>query len=161
MSLGEESVLGKVGDDFQRCHPSGVLYRQYADLLHEIGDLRVYVKGQKMPLHGIDYHLEEVPPFGEHLSYNRFILTFFFHTIEEVLAFIRRFPIRRSNPQDDQGSGLLASGKLVAFPTKNGVWLGSPDATNVEAVKRIFIAKDALPSILIVHRHLNNSRSGT
>lgn len=157
MSLSEESVFGYSKMMISSVvTTSGVLYRQYADLLHEIGDLRVYVKGQTIPLHGIDYHLEDGFRLSANIPYPAIVSsgsTFFFHTIEEVLAFIRRFPHPAVHIPKTirEAAGLLASGKLVAFPTETVYGLGA-DATNVEAVKRIFTAKER-PTFdpLIVH----------
>ncbi len=125
---------------------SSALYQQYADALHSIGDLRIYMKGQKIQLSGVDYHLEE----GFRLSANiPFVgvdssgASFFFHTIEEVLSFIQTFPHPAVQiPKMIEGAAaLLAAGKLVAFPTETVYGLGA-DATNTEAVQSIFAAKE-------------------
>ena len=68
--------------------------------------------------------------------------TLYFHTTEDTLAFIAEYP----EPQKqiplliEAYASLLKEGKLVAFPTETVYGLGA-DATNEEAVKRIFSAK--------------------
>ena len=68
--------------------------------------------------------------------------TLYFHTTEDALAFIAEYP----EPQKqiplliETYASLLKEGKLVAFPTETVYGLGA-DATNEEAVKRIFSAK--------------------
>lgn len=68
--------------------------------------------------------------------------TLYFHTTEDALAFIAEYP----EPQKqiplliEEYASLLKKGKLVAFPTETVYGLGA-DATNEEAVKRIFSAK--------------------
>jgi L-threonylcarbamoyladenylate synthase len=135
---------------------SDILYQRYAELLHAIGDLRVYMQGQRVPLHGVDYHLEEGFRLSANIAYPEIDSSgssFFFHTIEEVLAFIRAFPRPSVHipKRIEEGAALLSQGKLVAFPTETVYGLGG-DATNVEAVKRIFEAKER-PTFdpLIVH----------
>ncbi|NLZ76927.1 MAG: threonylcarbamoyl-AMP synthase, partial [Spirochaetales bacterium] len=79
--------------------------------------------------------------------------SFFFHTIEEVLAFIGRYPrpAVQIPRRIREAASLLASGKLVAFPTETVYGLGA-DATNVDAVRRIFEAKERpVFDPLIVH----------
>ena len=70
-------------------------------------------------------------------------LTFLFHTLEDACTYTRSYP----NPAQDlprlikEYAKLLADGKLVAFPTETVYGLGG-DATNEEAVKGIFAAKE-------------------
>lgn len=135
---------------------SDALYQRYADLLYTIGDLRVYMKGQKIPLDGVDYHLEEGFRLSANIAYPKIDSSgssFFFHTIEEVLSFIKTFPHPSVQipKRIEEAAALLSSGRLVAFPTETVYGLGA-DATNAEAVKRIFKAKER-PTFdpLIVH----------
>nr|WP_321303836.1 L-threonylcarbamoyladenylate synthase [uncultured Sphaerochaeta sp.] len=70
-------------------------------------------------------------------------LTFHFHTLEDAYTYTRLYP----NPAIDlprlieEDAKLLAEGKLVAFPTETVYGLGG-DATNEEAVRGIFAAKE-------------------
>ena len=70
-------------------------------------------------------------------------LTFHFHTLEDAYTYTRLYP----NPAIDlprlikEDAKLLAEGKLVAFPTETVYGLGG-DATNEEAVRGIFTAKE-------------------
>lgn len=141
------------------------LYLKYADLLHQIKDLRVYQDGQKVPLRGVEYHLEE----GFTLRANIPLpiidstgVSFFFHTIEEVLSFLTTYPhpARQIPKVLEGGAYLLAQGKLVAFPTETVYGLGA-DATNVAAVQRIFEAKERpFFDPLIVHVATVNQLEG-
>lgn len=122
------------------------LYLKYADLLHQIKDLRVYQDGQKVPLRAVEYHLEEGFTLRSNIPLpiiDSSGVSFFFHTIEEVLSFMTTYPhpARQIPKALEGGAHLLAQGKLVAFPTETVYGLGA-DATNVQAVKRIFEAKE-------------------
>ena len=95
------------------------------------------------------YHLEDGFRLSANIPIlNRFIrLHVLFHTIEEVLAFIRDSPIPVQVPRDwkRRASCLRQAGGVSTERCMAG-----GDATNVEAVKRSS-SKDAPPSILIIH----------
>lgn len=70
------------------------------------------------------------------------VLTLFFHTASDAVAYIRNFPrpSEQLPPLLQKHAKLLAEGKLVAFPTETVYGLGA-DAMNPQAVQNIFTAK--------------------
>ena len=130
--------------------------RELMALIARYGLAFTVAEGESVGFGGHTYLLEEGFTLKTHLTLPHRTserLTLLFHTLEEAFGFIASHPDPQSEyPALIETYGkMLREGELVAFPTETVYGLGA-DATNEDAVRAIFIAKERpLFDPLIVH----------